>query len=66
MLKVFEVENGNERQFFRTKETAKDMADWLYDHQTDGIPFVFCHVFDNSNDLVDFLNKKCKGFVVNE
>ena len=37
MLELYEVENGNERQFFRTKETAKDMADWLFDHQVDGI-----------------------------
>jgi len=63
MLELYEVENGNERQFFRTKEVAKDMADWLYDHQVDGIPFVFHHVFDNSDDLVVFLNKKCRGFI---
>jgi hypothetical protein len=65
MLEVFEVSLGKDRSYYGDKQTAKDKADWLYDHEFDGIPFVDHHKFENSEQLVEFLNKT-KGHNANE
>lgn len=65
MLEVYEVINGSDRSYYCDKQTAKDKADWLYDHQFDGIPFVDHHKFENSEALVEFLNKT-RGFINSE
>ena len=65
MLEVFEVSLGKDRSFYEDKQTAKDKADWLYDKYFDGIPFVDHHKFENSEQLVEYLNKT-RGFFANE
>jgi len=60
---VFEVSNGNERSFFTDQKTAKDKADWLYDNEIDGIPFLFEHKFESCEQLVEFLNNGCNSKV---
>lgn len=63
MFEVWEVANGNERSFFHDQQTAKDKADWLYDHEFDGIPFIHQHKFENVDQLVEFLNNGCNSKV---
>ena len=55
-MELYEVANGHKRQFFKCKQTARDMADWMYDNEFDGIPFVHRHVFSQVDELVEFLN----------
>ena len=56
MFEVFEVSLGKDRSYFGDKQTAKDKADWMYDNEFDGIPFVHRHVFSEVDELVEFLN----------
>lgn len=65
MLEVFEVSLGKDRSYFADKDTAKDKAEWLYDHQFDGIPFIDHLKFESSAELVEYLTRT-RGFVTNE
>lgn len=65
MLEVFEVSCGQDRSYYPDKQTAKDKADWLYDNEFDGIPFIDHHKFESSEALVEFLNKT-RGLINNE
>jgi len=60
-MELYEVANGTKREFFKSKQTARDMADWMYDHEFDGIPFVHHHVFGDVDELVEFLNGFKRG-----
>jgi len=62
MLEVYEVANGIKSTFFKDSRTARDMADWMFDNEFDGIPFIHHHKFEQVEELVEFLNRKMKVY----
>jgi hypothetical protein len=63
MFEVWEVANGNERSFFQDERAARDKAEWLYNNDLDGIPFVFERKFESCEQIVEFLNNGCNSKV---
>ena len=56
-MRIFEVCNGDESNFFGHEEDAKKFAKEKYDNEEDGVPFIVPHFVERPDEFAELLNK---------
>lgn len=56
-MRIFEVVNGNQSNFFGHEEDAIKFANQRYNKETDGVPFINKHFVERPDEFAELLNK---------